>query len=128
MKTMELPTLDKFRALVQQLAEDNDLDMSHIAAALAYENQRERPLFPKLDAIAAPKTRDRDSSREKTRDHKEKFKAREERRAMRKDTDDERETRREEQKSNRGASQQQSATSRSSQRWHRHGDLSSGSR
>ena len=98
MKTMELPTLDKFRALVQQLAEDNDLDMSHIAAALAYENQRERPLFPKLDAIAAPKTRDRDSSREKTRDHKEKFKAREERRAMRKDTDDGRETRREEHK------------------------------
>ena len=98
MKTMELPTLDKFRALVQQLAEDNDLDMSHIAAALAYENQRERPLFPKLDAIKAPKTGDGDSRREKTKDHKEKFKAREERRAMRKDTDDRRETRREEHK------------------------------
>ncbi|MDA8663806.1 DEAD/DEAH box helicase [Porticoccaceae bacterium] len=99
MKTMELPTLDKFRALVQQLAEDNDLDMSHIAAALAYENQRERPLFPKLEAITAPKSRDRDSRREKTRDHKEKFKSREERRSTRKDTEEPRGAQREVRKS-----------------------------
>ena len=70
MKTMALPKLDKFRSLIQQLADENELDMGDIAAALAFENQKERPLFPKLETIAAPSSRDRDgdSGRERNRD------------------------------------------------------------
>ena len=70
LKTMELPKLDKFRSLIQQLADENDLDMAHVAAALVFENQKERPLFPKLETITAPtnKDRDRDSGRERNRD------------------------------------------------------------
>ena len=70
MKTMALPKLDKFRSLVQQLADENELDMGDIAAALAFENQKERPLFPKLETIVAPNSRDRDggSGRDRNRD------------------------------------------------------------
>ena len=70
LKTMELPKLDKFRSLIQQLADENELDMAHVAAALVFENQKERPLFPKLETITAPtnKDRDRDSGRERNRD------------------------------------------------------------
>ena len=70
LKTMELPKLDKFRSLIQQLADENDLEMAHVAAALVFENQKERPLFPKLETITAPtnKDRDRDSGRERNRD------------------------------------------------------------
>ena len=70
MKTMALPKLDKFRSLVQQLADENELDMGDIAAALAFENQKERPLFPKLETIVAPSSRDRDgdSGRDRNRD------------------------------------------------------------
>ena len=55
---------------------ENDLDMADVAAALTYENQKERPLFPKLDNIVAPrqdnsgKNRDRDRDRNKDRDGK----------------------------------------------------------
>ena len=70
LKTMELPKLDKFRSLIQQLADENELDMAHVAAALVFENQKERPLFPKLETITAPtsKDRDRDLGRERNRD------------------------------------------------------------
>jgi len=70
MKTMALSKLDKFRSLVQQLADENELDMGDIAAALAFENQKERPLFPKLETIVAPSSRDRggDSGRDRIRD------------------------------------------------------------
>ena len=70
MKTMALPKLDKFRSLIQQLADENELDMGDIAAALAFENQKERPLFPKLETIVAPSSRDRDgdSGRDRIRD------------------------------------------------------------
>jgi len=40
MKTMALPKLDKFRSLIQQLADENELDMGDIAAALAFEKQK----------------------------------------------------------------------------------------
>ena len=66
-KTLETPRLDKFREMIVKYAEENDLDMADIAAALTYENQKERPLFPKLDNIVAPrqdnsgKNKDRDS-------------------------------------------------------------------
>lgn len=54
-KTLETPRLDKFREMIVKYAEENDLDMADIAAALTYENQKERPLFPKLDNIVAPR-------------------------------------------------------------------------
>ena len=80
-KTMALPKLDKFRSLIQQLADENELDMGDIAAALAFENQKERPLFPKLETIAAPSSRDRDgdSGRERNRDRGDRTKDRGER-------------------------------------------------
>ncbi|MDA0795115.1 MAG: DEAD/DEAH box helicase [Proteobacteria bacterium] len=85
LKTMKLPKLDKFRSLVQKLADDNDLDMAHIAAALAFENQKERPLFPKLEIIAAPSSRDddRDSGRDRNRDRNDRNKDRGERKEHR---------------------------------------------
>jgi ATP-dependent RNA helicase DeaD len=45
LKTMELPKLDKFKSLVQQLAEENELDIADMAAALAFENQKSDPYF-----------------------------------------------------------------------------------
>jgi len=67
---MELPKLDKFKSLVQQLAEENELDIADMAAALAFENQKERPLFPKLETIKAPpsRERERDSKRDRNKD------------------------------------------------------------
>ena len=67
-KTLETPRLDKFRDLITRFAAENELDMADIAAALTYENQKERPLFPKLDNIVAP----RDNSRDRNRDRAEK--------------------------------------------------------
>ena len=70
-KTLETPRLDKFREMIVKYVEENDLDMADVAAALTYENQKERPLFPKLDNIVAPrqdnsgKNRDRDRNRDK---------------------------------------------------------------
>ena len=76
-KTLETPRLDKFREMIVKYVEENDLDMADVAAALTYENQKERPLFPKLDNIVAPrqdnsgKNRDRDRDRDrKNRDGK----------------------------------------------------------
>ena len=65
-QTLETPRLDKFRELITKFADENELDMADIAAALTYENQKERPLFPKLDNIVAP----RDSNRERNRGDK----------------------------------------------------------
>ena len=76
-KTLETPRLDKFREMIVKYVEENDLDMADVAAALTYENQKERPLFPKLDNIVAPrqdnsgKNRDRNKDRDgKNRDRK----------------------------------------------------------
>ena len=73
-KILETPRLDKFRDLITKFAAENELDMADIAAALTYENQKERPLFPKLDNIVAPRenNRDRDNSRDRNRDRAEK--------------------------------------------------------
>jgi len=74
-KTMETPRLDKYRAMILNFAEENGLDMADIAAALTYQNQRERPLFPKLDNIVAPRPEsssrnDRNESRRNKADKK----------------------------------------------------------
>jgi ATP-dependent RNA helicase DeaD len=73
-KILETPRLDKFRDLITKFAAENELDMADIAAALTYENQKERPLFPKLDNIVAPRenNRDRDNTRDRNRDRAEK--------------------------------------------------------
>ena len=67
LKTMELPKLDKFRSLIQQFADENELDMGDVAAALTFENQKERPLFPKLENITASSVRDHDRNSRKER-------------------------------------------------------------
>jgi ATP-dependent RNA helicase DeaD len=66
-KTMETPRLDKFRDLIVKFAEENEFDMADIAAALTYSNQKERPLFPKLDNIVAPRENNRDRSDKRDR-------------------------------------------------------------
>jgi ATP-dependent RNA helicase DeaD len=55
LKTMNTSRLDQFRDMILTFASQNELDMADIAAALAYEHQKERPLFPKLDNIVAPR-------------------------------------------------------------------------
>jgi ATP-dependent RNA helicase DeaD len=47
--------LDKFNSLVKEVAAENDIDIALLAAALAYEVQKDRPLFPKLVAIDTPR-------------------------------------------------------------------------
>ena len=75
-KTLETPRLDKFREMIVNYVEENDLDMADVAAALTYENQKERPLFPKLDNIVAPRQEKSGKAREeKSRDKKPKNKA-----------------------------------------------------
>ena len=75
-KTLETPRLDKFREMIVKYVEENDLDMADVAAALTYENQKERPLFPKLDNIVAPRQEKSGKAREeKSRDKKPKNKA-----------------------------------------------------
>jgi ATP-dependent RNA helicase DeaD len=73
-KTLETPRLDKFREMIVKYVEENDLDMADVAAALTYENQKERPLFPKLDNIVAPRQdssgKNRDKNRDRDRDSK----------------------------------------------------------
>ena len=75
-KTLETPRLDKFREMIVNYVQENDLDMADVAAALTYENQKERPLFPKLDNIVAPRQEKSGKAREeKSRDKKPKNKA-----------------------------------------------------
>ena len=84
-KTLETPRLDKFREMIVKYVEENDLDMADVAAALTYENQKERPLFPKLDNIVAP--RQDNSGRDKGRGRDNDNKNRDSKRRDRKDRD-----------------------------------------
>ena len=52
--------LDKFHSLVKEVAAEHDIDMTLLAAALAFEVQKERPLFPKLVAIDTPRASQHD--------------------------------------------------------------------
>ena len=47
--------LDKLHSLVKEVAAEHDIDMTLLAAALAFEVQKERPLFPKLVTIDTPR-------------------------------------------------------------------------
>ena len=57
--------LDKFHSLVKEVAAEHDIDMTRLAAALAFEVQKERPLFPKLVAIDAPRASHHDRANDR---------------------------------------------------------------
>ena len=57
--------LDKFHSLVKEVAAEHDIDMTLLAAALAFEAQKERPLFPKMVAIDTPRASNKDRSNER---------------------------------------------------------------
>jgi len=52
--------LKDFRDLIENLAMEQALDIADIAAALAYMNQEEQPLFPKMEPLEADASRKRD--------------------------------------------------------------------
>ena len=54
--------LDKFNSLVKEVAAENDIDMAVLAAALAFEVQKDRPLFPKLATLDTPRASSKDRS------------------------------------------------------------------
>jgi len=56
--------LKDFRDLIENLAMEQAMDIADIAAALAYMNQEEQPLFPKMEPLEAdaPRKRDREFS------------------------------------------------------------------
>ena len=60
--------LDKFHSLVKEVAAENDIDMVLLAAALAFEAQKERPLFPKMVAIDTPRASAGDRNERKPRE------------------------------------------------------------
>ena len=69
-QSLEAKDLDKFKVLLEKLAEENDISMSDIAASLASQLQEERPLFPNLAPLDTGK-RDpgkRDSGRNDKRE------------------------------------------------------------
>ena len=57
--------LDKFHSLVKEVAAEHDIDMTLLAAALAFEVQKERPLFPKLVAIDTPRASHHDRANDR---------------------------------------------------------------
>jgi ATP-dependent RNA helicase DeaD len=63
--------LDKFHSLVKEVAAENDIDMVLLAAALAFEAQKERPLFPKMVAIDTPRASASDRNERKPRERSE---------------------------------------------------------
>ena len=63
--------LDKFHSLVKEVAAENEIDMVLLAAALAFEAQKERPLFPKMVAIDTPRASASDRSERKPRERSE---------------------------------------------------------
>jgi ATP-dependent RNA helicase DeaD len=55
--------LDKFNSLVKEVAAENEIDMALLAAALAFEVQKDRPLFPKLATLDTPRASSNDRDR-----------------------------------------------------------------
>lgn len=64
-QSLEAKDREKFKALLEKLAEDNDISMLDIAASLASQLQEERPLFPNLAPLDSGKrdTGKRDSDK-----------------------------------------------------------------
>ncbi len=67
-KTLQEQDLGKIRALLEKISHDQELDIGQIAAALAWEIQQDRPLFPSLEPLASavrPERKERTDSRER---------------------------------------------------------------
>ena len=75
--------MDKFREMIVNYVEENDLDMADVAAALTYENQKERPLFPKLIILLHCRKSGKAKPEEKNRDKKPKNKTNKSERVIR---------------------------------------------
>jgi len=66
LEDIETGKLYQFRGLLEKLAEDNGVSMTDIAAALTYQMQQERPLFPKLAPLeTGGRGRDRSERRDR---------------------------------------------------------------
>ena len=62
--------LEQFTYLVEEVVDEHDLDIRLVAAALAYEFQKERPLFPNLVKIDSPAASSKDRKKDRpARDH-----------------------------------------------------------
>ena len=57
--TLEYQTLQPLREMLQDLAKEEEIDMTDLAAALAYQIQEKNTLFPKLPNIQMPSLDDR---------------------------------------------------------------------
>lgn len=82
LNTIETAKLAPFLEVIEKLENENKLDIKNIAAALAFETQKERPLFPKFEKLetgSKGKGRDNREHRNNDRDHKPKRDRREER-------------------------------------------------
>lgn len=58
--TLESQDLDEFRGLLEQLATGHDVPMVDLAAALAFQAQLARPLFPNMQEMSLPEERGKD--------------------------------------------------------------------
>jgi ATP-dependent RNA helicase DeaD len=56
LQNIEMGNLDQFKTLLDKFAEDNNISMTDIAAAMTWQLQQERPLFPKLITLDASGT------------------------------------------------------------------------
>ncbi|HLS98104.1 MAG TPA: DEAD/DEAH box helicase [Porticoccaceae bacterium] len=72
LETLEKGNLDKFKNLVASIANEQEIDPLDIAAALVYQQQQERPLYPEFRDPPPPARekpgRDRDKPRDRDRD------------------------------------------------------------
>jgi ATP-dependent RNA helicase DeaD len=64
LETLENENLAPFRELLTKLTDEENLSLDDMAAAMAFQLQQERPLFPVLKPIASPKSKGRDMAPE----------------------------------------------------------------
>ncbi|MDE0841693.1 MAG: DEAD/DEAH box helicase, partial [Porticoccaceae bacterium] len=67
-KSVEAPQLGKFRQLIETMSLQHAMDVTDIAAALLFENQKDRPLFPRLEALQSPSPANSDKRRDRPRE------------------------------------------------------------
>ena len=68
METIQNQDLSTFRELIEQMAHSTETDIGEIAAALVWQVQKERPLFPKFKPMPEAKSSSRNDKR-KSRDN-----------------------------------------------------------
>ncbi len=54
LETLQKQDLSTFRALLEKMAHDHELDIGEIAAAIAWQSQQKTPLYPSLKPITNP--------------------------------------------------------------------------